>query len=193
LLTGLERETERFADLVAPGDVHQIHLGGGSPTFLTAAQLERLWATLVRRFRVAPAAKVAVEIDPRITSRVQLEVLNGLGFNRVSLGVQDFDPRVQQAVNRVQPADLVDRAVSWCRELGFDSVNFDLIYGLPYQTAESMEATLDRVVALAPDGIAFYRLAVIPENADLGTAPERVDRKALWRQIGALIQRPKGC
>jgi oxygen-independent coproporphyrinogen-3 oxidase len=162
-LAGLEEECERFAAIAGPGEVHQLHLGGGSPTFLSAGQLERLWSILTRRFALAAGAEVALEIDPRITSRGQLQTLRGLGFNRVSLGVQDFDLRVQQAVNRVQPFALVEQSVGWCRELGFDSVNFDLIYGLPFQTIDSMTATLRQVVALAPDRIAFYRLAVIPE------------------------------
>jgi oxygen-independent coproporphyrinogen-3 oxidase len=163
LLSGLDREADRFAELVGPTRVHQVHLGGGSPTFLTAEQLQRLWTILSRHFAVAPGAEVAVEIDPRITSLEQLQTLRGLGFNRVSVGVQDFAPNVQLAVNRVQPFEMVARAVEWCRELGFPSVNFDLIYGLPHQTLETMAETLDRVVELAPDRIAFYRLAVIPE------------------------------
>jgi oxygen-independent coproporphyrinogen-3 oxidase len=140
-----------------------VHLGGGSPTFLTAAQLERLWGILGRHFFPSPDAEVAVEIDPRITGWEQLRVLRGLGFNRVSVGVQDFAERVQRAVNRVQPFERVREVVGWCRELGFASVNFDLIYGLPFQTAESMADTLDKTLALAPDRIAFYRLAVIPD------------------------------
>jgi oxygen-independent coproporphyrinogen-3 oxidase len=163
LLDGLDLEARRFADLVGPGEVRQVHLGGGSPTFLSPAQLARLWAFLARRFTVAAGAEVAVEIDPRITTREQLQTLRGLGFNRVSLGVQDFAPQVQRAVNRVQPLDVVAQAVAWCRELGFASVNFDLIYGLPFQTLDSMADTLEKTIALGPDRIAFYRLAVIPE------------------------------
>jgi oxygen-independent coproporphyrinogen III oxidase len=163
LLDGLDREARRFAVLVGPGEVRQVHLGGGSPTFLTSAQLGELWGLLARRFTIAPDAEVAVEIDPRITTREQLQSLRGLGFNRVSLGVQDFAPKVQRAVNRVQPLDVVAQAVAWCRELGFASVNFDLIYGLPFQTLASMADTLEKTIALGPDRIAFYRLAVIPE------------------------------
>ncbi len=163
LLAGLEVEVARVAALVGPGDVRQVHLGGGSPTFLTPGQLRRLWTTLTRPFALAPDAEVAVEIDPRITTREQLQVLRELGFNRISLGVQDFDPAVQKAVNRIQPFEVVEQAVAWCRELGFGSVNFDLIYGLPFQTPATMAATLERTLELAPDRIAFYRLAVIPE------------------------------
>ncbi len=162
LLAGLEVEAGRFGALLrAP--VRQVHLGGGSPTFLAPEGLRRLWAALAGRFAVAPNAESAAEIDPRVTTREHLETLRELGFNRVSLGVQDFDPRVQKAVNREQPFELVERTVRWCRELGFASVNFDLIYALPFQTLEGMAETLDKTLALAPDRIAFYRLAVIPE------------------------------
>jgi oxygen-independent coproporphyrinogen-3 oxidase len=163
-LDGLEREADRLAAILGSGEVHQVHLGGGSPTFLHPAQLERLWHILVSRFHLAvPVPEVAIEIDPRITSREQLQLLRTLGFNRISLGIQDFDPGVQQAVNRRQSFALVAEVVAWCRELGFASVNFDLIYGLPFQTLWSMDKTLDQTLALAPDRVAFYRLAVIPE------------------------------
>ncbi|MFO0969845.1 MAG: oxygen-independent coproporphyrinogen III oxidase [Gemmataceae bacterium] len=163
LLDGIEKEANRLAQILGPGEVHQVHLGGGSPTFLHAEQLERLWQTLTKRFALAPTAEIAVEIDPRITTREQLTTLRGLGFNRISLGVQDFATAVQRAVNRIQPVETVARVVSWCRELGFASVNFDLIYGLPFQTMDTMADTLEKTIALAPDRIAFFRLAVIPE------------------------------
>lgn len=162
-LEGIAAEAERLATLVGPGIAHQIHLGGGSPTFLSAEQLEKLWTILTSRFHIAGNAEVAIEIDPRITTRRQLETLAGLGFNRVSLGIQDFDLRVQQAVNRHQPFELVEQTVALCREIGFASVNFDLIYGLPFQTLATMDETLDKTLRLRPDRIAFYRLAVIPE------------------------------
>jgi oxygen-independent coproporphyrinogen-3 oxidase len=123
----------------------------------------RLWGALAGRFAIAAGAEIAAEIDPRVTTRAHLEALRGLGFNRVSLGIQDFDPRVQKAVNREQPFELVERVVRWCRELGFASINFDLIYALPFQTLEGMADTLEKTLALAPDRVAFYRLAVIPE------------------------------
>jgi oxygen-independent coproporphyrinogen-3 oxidase len=114
-------------------------------------------------FFIAPQAEIAFEIDPRLTTLEHLQTLRGLGFNRVSLGIQDFDPAVQKAVNRIQPYDLVERVVGWCRSLGFHSINFDLIYGLPFQTVAGMADTLDKTLALGPDRVAFYRLAVIPE------------------------------
>jgi oxygen-independent coproporphyrinogen-3 oxidase len=162
-LRALDAEAGRFAELAGPGPVRQVHLGGGSPTFLSLGQLERLWGALSRHFEIAPDAEAAVELDPRGTTREHLQALRELGFNRISLGVQDFAPEVQRAVNRVQPFETVERVVGWCRGLGFASVNFDLIYGLPFQTAASMADTLDKALALKPDRVAFYRLAVIPE------------------------------
>jgi oxygen-independent coproporphyrinogen-3 oxidase len=162
-LSALESEVDRFIDVLGPGDVRQVHLGGGSPTFLNPSQLERLWRILAKRFAIAAEAEIAIEIDPRITTLDQLQSLRGLGFNRVSLGVQDFAPQVQRAVNRQQSFELVERVVNWCRELGFASVNFDLIYGLPFQNLNAMSETLDKTLRLSPDRVAFYRLAVIPE------------------------------
>jgi oxygen-independent coproporphyrinogen-3 oxidase len=156
-------EAGRFANALGSGTVRQIHLGGGSPTFLRPDQLERLYEILDRSFSIHPAAERAVEIDPRITTAEQFQTLRDLGFNRISLGVQDFDLRVQRAVNRLQSLDMVRDAVELCRRLGFESINFDLIYGLPFQTLETMEETLEKTIALSPDRIAFYRLAVIPE------------------------------
>jgi oxygen-independent coproporphyrinogen-3 oxidase len=163
LLEGIRTEAGRLADLVEKGEVHQVHLGGGSPTFLSPGQLRSLWDILSRHFSIANHAEIAVEVDPRVTTFEHLQTLHDLGFNRVSLGIQDFDPLVQRAVNRLQPYEQVDRTVGWCRALGYASINFDLIYGLPFQTPRSMADTLEKTVRLAPDRIAFYRLAVIPE------------------------------
>ncbi|MBI1832619.1 MAG: oxygen-independent coproporphyrinogen III oxidase [Planctomycetes bacterium] len=162
-LVGLETEAARLGEIVGMSPVDQVHLGGGSPTFLRPEQLRRLWQTLTAHFTIAPNAEIAVEIDPRIPTFEHLSALRELGFNRVSLGIQDFTATVQRAVNRMQSVETVERVVSWCRELGFASINFDLIYGLPFQTLESMGETLEQTIALAPDRIAFYRLAVIPE------------------------------
>jgi oxygen-independent coproporphyrinogen-3 oxidase len=162
-LAALEVEATRFAAEVGEGQVHQVHLGGGSPTFLRPADLQRLGEILRGRFAIAAGAEVAAEVDPRLTTREHLQALRDLGCNRISLGIQDFAPAVQRAVNRLQPFALVEEFVGWCRALGFASLNFDLIYGLPFQTVQSMADTLEKTVALAPDRIAFYRLAVIPE------------------------------
>lgn len=162
-LDGLERESAHFSSLVGRGPLQQIHLGGGSPTFLHEGQLRHLFSIVNRNFDIDAGAEVAVEVDPRITTLEQLQVLREAGCNRISLGVQDFDPDVQHAVNRLQPFEQVERLVGWCRALGFASVNFDLIYGLPRQTTATMAATLEQTLRLRPDRIAFYRMAVIPD------------------------------
>ena len=164
-LDALESEARRLAGDAGGGDrwVHQIHLGGGTPSYLTCHQLERLVGILQQNFRIAPDGEFSVEIDARSVSLEQLATLRGLGCNRVSLGIQDFDPRVQRAVNRLQSFEVVKRVVDGCRALGIASLNFDLIYGLPFQTLNSMEDTLEKTLALGPDRVAFYRLAVIPE------------------------------
>jgi oxygen-independent coproporphyrinogen-3 oxidase len=162
-LEGLEIEADRFARIYGATPVRQVHWGGGSPTFLTPVQVARLWNILEDRFSIDRDAEIAVEVDPRVTTWDHLCTLRGLGFNRISLGIQDFDPKVQRAVNRQQPFEMVEQTVSWCRTLGFASINFDLIYGLPFQTLETMADTLDKTLSLGPDRIAFYRLAVIPE------------------------------
>lgn len=163
LLEGFRIEAERISALAGAAEVKAMHWGGGSPTFLEAKSLETLFNLFHSRFRFAPDAEIAIEIDPRITSLQQLETLKRLGFNRISLGVQDFDPNVQAAVNRIQPYEVVERVVNECRSLGFKSINFDLIYGLPFQDLKSLADTLEKTIRLAPDRIAFYRLAVIPE------------------------------
>src|SRR5262245_30930723 len=132
-------EVERVAKLVGGGrTVQQVHLGGGTPTFLSSVQLVELSQLLRREFTIAPDAELSIEVDPRVTPVGQLATLRAVGFNRVSLGVQDFEPCVQVAVNRVQPAELVAEFTDACRRLGFHSINFDLIYGMPFQTPESV-------------------------------------------------------
>jgi oxygen-independent coproporphyrinogen-3 oxidase len=144
--------------------VSQLHLGGGSPTFLSDAELVQLMAMLRRNFRFAPGGEYSIEIDPRTVTRDRLVVLAEQGFNRLSFGVQDFEPAVQKAVHRIQPAEQVFDLVAASRELGFESVNVDLIYGLPMQTPETFERTLAQVVTLRPDRIALYAYAHLPER-----------------------------
>jgi oxygen-independent coproporphyrinogen-3 oxidase len=162
-LAGLQSEAARLSRFIGSRPVEQLHLGGGTPTFLTPEQLDRLMSVLSESFSIADHAEKAVELDPRVTTAEHLQTLRRLGFSRVSVGVQDLSPYVQQAVHRVQPFEVVERCVEQARRLGFASVNFDLIYGLPFQTIESMSDTLQKTLRLAPDRIAFYRLAVIPE------------------------------
>jgi oxygen-independent coproporphyrinogen-3 oxidase len=140
----------------------QLHWGGGTPTYLSEEQMERLFHFLTDRFKLAPGAEVAIEVDPRVTTPAQIELLHKLGFNRISLGVQDFDPQVQETIHRIQPLEMTSQTVEQCRTLGFEGINFDLIYGLPHQTVASFEKTLDDVIVLSPDRIALYNYAYVP-------------------------------
>jgi len=144
--------------------LRQIHWGGGTPTYLPDDYLERIHHTITEVFTIAPDAEIAMEIDPRTVTRDTLAHLRRLGFNRVSLGVQDFDLTVQEHVHRVQSFDLVRETVEHCREVGIESVNFDLIYGMPYQTPDTIRDTIEKTVEISPDRIAYYHYAQIPEK-----------------------------
>ena len=158
-------EIERLAEKVGSDrPLRQIHWGGGTPTYLEDDQIERIHRTIERAFRIEPDAEVAMEIDPRTVSPAKLKRLKDLGFNRVSFGVQDFNERVQTHVRRVQPFEMVRDTVQACRECGFTSVNFDLIYGLPYQTVETIRETVEQSISLSPDRVAYYHYAQIPEK-----------------------------
>ncbi|MCP3057915.1 oxygen-independent coproporphyrinogen III oxidase [Myxococcus sp. K38C18041901] len=141
----------------------QIHWGGGTPTFLTEAQLERLWTELMRRFTLLPDAEVAIEVHPSVTTTGQVSLLRQLGFNRLSMGLQDFDPRVQEVTHRLQTPERTRALLDHARELGFTGVNFDLIYGLPYQEPERWARTLETVLAMRPDRLAVYSFAFMPD------------------------------
>jgi oxygen-independent coproporphyrinogen-3 oxidase len=142
--------------------VSQLHWGGGTPTFLDEKQLTRCHGIIARHFELAKDAEQAVEIDPAITTHSQIETLAKLGFNRISMGVQDFDARVQEVVGRIQgikeTADLVQAA----RDHGFHGVNLDLIYGLPYQSPETWNRTLDEILRIHPDRMAVFGFAYVP-------------------------------
>ena len=161
----LQREIAMAAALFdSDRDVVQAHFGGGTPNFLSPAQLGDVLDALRRHFRFAqsPDRDLSIELDPRFIVPDDIAVLADLGFNRASFGVQDFDPVVQVAVNRVQSVDETDAAVEACRAVGFRSVNIDLIYGLPFQTTEGFGRTLDQVVAMRPDRLAVYSYAHLP-------------------------------
>lgn len=164
-LAYLKREITLQATLLGAGnDLAQLHFGGGTPTYLSDAQLADLMAHVRRCFHFAPEnmGEYSIEIDPRTVSRERIENLRALGFNRISIGVQDFDPDVQAAVNRRQDeADTVN-VIAAAREAGFRSISVDLIYGLPAQTLTTMETTLAKVVAANPDRIALYHYAHLP-------------------------------
>jgi oxygen-independent coproporphyrinogen-3 oxidase len=159
----LRQEIDRVADLLAPGrPVHQLQWGGGTPNYLADELIEQLVRTITRRFSLADDAEIGLEIDPRDTRPGQVTWLRGLGFNRLSLGVQDFDPKVQQAVNRIQPEALTRRVIEEARSAGYHSLNVDVIYGLPYQTAESFGRTLDVLIDIGPDRLAVFNYAHVP-------------------------------
>ncbi len=163
-LDTLEQELDLLAAALGPRrTLNQLHWGGGTPTYLTPAQCERLVSAITSRFALTANAEVAIEVDPCVTTPEHLETLARLGFNRISLGLQDLDPRVQAAVERVQPMELTRRTVEGARALGFGSVNIDLIYGLPYQTESTFRDTVRRVVEeLAPDRVACFSYAHVP-------------------------------
>ena len=158
---------EREMDLLAPHlngkqPLAQLHFGGGTPTFLSDGQLNRVFAMIHRHFNLLPDGEYSIEIDPRKVSRETVLHLGRLGFNRMSVGIQDFDPKVQQAVNRIQTVEETRTVIDAAREAGFKSVSVDLIYGLPHQTAESIKTTIDTVLSLDPDRLALYHYAHLP-------------------------------
>lgn len=167
--------------------VRQIHLGGGTPTFLSAGQLRRLMEGVLAKVTKDPQHfEAALEVDPRRTTRDQLEVLYELGFRRISLGVQDFDGEVQRLVNRVQPFEMTRAMTEMAREIGYESVNFDLIYGLPKQSLEIFKDSIRKTAELRPDRIALYSFALVPwikpqqrlfKDEDL---PMGADKRALY-------------
>jgi oxygen-independent coproporphyrinogen-3 oxidase len=183
-LTLLDKEIDlHVAELGRGQAVSQLHLGGGSPTFLDDGELADLMASLQRAFKLTPKAEVSIEVDPRTASTERLRNLAAMGFNRISFGVQDFDPDVQQAVHRVQSYESVHALVAEARALRFESINADLIYGLPKQTPDSFHRTIEQVAALRPSRIALYAYAHLPhrfkpqrriEPADLPSGEQRI-------------------
>lgn len=164
-LERLFAEIDRVAPLLGERrTVAQFHLGGGTPTYYDGDTLATLMRRFQRHFQLLPGAEVALEVDPRVTSREHLEKLAALGFNRLSLGVQDFDPDVQASIGRVQSVEGTAELMDVARTLGFRSINLDLIYGLPYQTPASLARTMDQVIALRPDRLAVYSFAFLPKS-----------------------------
>jgi oxygen-independent coproporphyrinogen III oxidase len=143
-------------------EINELHLGGGSPTYLSEYNLEQLISKILEKINVAKQKSFAIEVDPRRTRKTQLEVLRKYGFERISLGVQDFNPEVQRLINRDQPYEKTEFVTKTARDLGYNSVNFDLIYGLPRQTLSTMKYTIDKTLDLLPDRIAFYSYAHVP-------------------------------
>ena len=173
----LQREIDLHTAHCGVGQmVSQIHFGGGTPTFLSDAGLRDLMGMLRSSFTLVPGGEYSIEVDPRTVDADRLALLAELGFNRLSFGVQDFDPEVQKAVHRIQPAEQVFSLVESARSIGFDSVNVDLIYGLPKQTPESFDRTLAQVAELRPDRIALYAYAHLPERF-------KAQRRIVWADL----------
>jgi oxygen-independent coproporphyrinogen-3 oxidase len=175
-----------FLPQVANKPLRQIHLGGGTPTFLSSQHLRQLMEGIYRDVRIEQQFEASIEVDPRRTSVEQLKTLYDLGFTRVSMGVQDFDPEVQRLVNRIQPFEVTRDLTQAARDMGYKSVNFDLIYGLPKQNLQSFQSSIEKTIQLRPDRIALYSLAVVPwikpqqrlfKDEDL---PQGVDKRALF-------------
>jgi oxygen-independent coproporphyrinogen-3 oxidase len=163
-LERLKKEVDLYVERVGTGRrVVQMHLGGGTPTYFTPGQLTELMDHVRSRFSLEPLhEEISIETDPCVTTREHLVALREAGFTRISMGLQDLEPKVQETVHRVQPEELTDRYYGWCRELGFTSVNIDLIYGLPYQSEETFRHTVDRVLRWRPDRVAVFNYAHVP-------------------------------
>lgn len=184
------RLTARLMDPQRP--VSQIHFGGGTPTFFPPDELRRLGALIHEHFLVTPDCEFSVEVDPRRLTREHVQALQDIGANRASLGIQDTNPAVQLAVHRIQPQALNQQAFAWLREAGFGSINVDLIYGLPLQTADSFARTIDDVLTLDPDRLSVFGYAHVPwikpaqkifeKNHDLPSAEDRLAMFAVARQ-----------
>jgi len=186
-LEKLEWEIDRLAGILDPArSVVQFHWGGGTPTYLDASQLEQLFGFTRDRFQFASDSEIGVEIDPRVTNETQLNTLRRLGFNRISMGIQDFNPVVQQTVRRIQPYEQTKAVFDQCRSLAFESVNIDLIYGLPHQTPESFLDSVDKVIGLGPDRVAMFSYAHVPwmkkqQGAIAKYIPQGMDKFQIFR------------
>ena len=159
----LRKEIDRVAPMIAPSrPVVQVHWGGGTPTHLLPDQIREMGEYIRRSFRVESGAEMSVEIDPRELTRDHIVALRDAGFNRMSMGVQDFDDRVQESVNRIQSEAITRAVYDWARELGFTSINLDLIYGLPFQSIASFESTVRKIIEFSPERIAVFNYAHVP-------------------------------
>ncbi len=186
-LSVLKQEMERVSQSVSKNrEVVQFHWGGGTPTYLTPEQIEDLFGAVRARFTFAADAEIGIEVDPRVTSREHLETLRRLGFNRLSMGIQDFHAEVQKAIHRIQPFELTRDLLFAARELGFDSINVDLIYGLPYQSPERFAHTVDQILQLVPDRVALFSYAHVPwlkkqQGSFAGHLPEGMQKFEIFR------------
>jgi oxygen-independent coproporphyrinogen-3 oxidase len=183
----LKKEIDHIASRVSRDrQVVQFHWGGGTPTYLSPDQIEDLFVYTRERFNFAPDAEIGIEVDPRVTSRAHMEIVRKMGFNRLSMGIQDFKEDVQEAIHRIQPYEGTRDLIANARELGFDSINVDLIYGLPYQTADSFAHTVEQIVGLSPDRVAMFSYAHVPwlkkqQGSFVGHLPEGMKKFGIFR------------
>ena len=192
-MTTLKKEWELYLELMREAPViRELHLGGGTPTFFSPDNLEKLLTHLFTNSKIHPQHEFSIEGHPNNTTKEHLQRLYALGFRRVSYGVQDHDPKVQRIINRIQPIENVQRATDTAREIGFHSVNFDLIYGLPLQTTTSLTKTILQCIEMKPDRIAFYSYAHVPwtsrgqrlfDEKDLPSTDDKMKLYQLGKQL----------
>ncbi len=165
-VTNLIKEIKLVGEKIKAKTLRQIHWGGGTPTFLTMAQMTAIMTAIREVFDIPnePSTEISIEVDPRALNIEDIKVLAELGFNRMSMGVQDFDPQVQKSVNRVQSFEMTRDMVFEARKYGFESINLDLIYGLPLQTKETFKETLNKVIEISPDRISVFNYAHLPHR-----------------------------
>ncbi len=196
-LDHLYKEMDLYKNLIDVNNrkVVQLHWGGGTPNYLSDEETVELFQEIKKRFNFDENAEISIEIDPRHVDRNRIFLLKEIGFNRASFGIQDFNPKVQEAVNRIQPEEMIFNVMRWFREAGFESVNIDLIYGLPYQTIETFSETVDKTIKLNPDRIAVFNFAYVPwlkrlqRNIDEKTLPTPEEKlKILQMTINKLTK-----
>lgn len=193
----LKKEIDLLTPLISKNrKVEQMHWGGGTPTYLTPSEIRDIGGYIKERFDFADDIEASVEIDPRGLTREHMVALREVGFNRTSFGVQDFNLKVQEAINRIQSEELTRQTVQWARELGFQSINLDLIYGLPHQTLETFAETVDKIIDISPDRIAVFNYAHVPwlkkhqvliKEEDLPSSDERLQilKMTIEKLVGA--------
>lgn len=187
-IDALRKEVEMIASRIGGSrQIEQLHFGGGTPTFLSNDELRELTAILTTHFPMVPKGEYSIEVDPRSTPPEKVATLGELGFNRISVGVQDFDPEVQRAVNRIQSFEMTKATIDAAREAGFKSVNLDLIYGLPKQSRATFARTLDQVLSLQPDRIALYHYAHLPERFKPQRRIETGDLPSPQEKMGIML------
>ncbi|VXD17719.1 Oxygen-independent coproporphyrinogen-III oxidase [Planktothrix serta PCC 8927] len=184
----LSKEIELTSEFIdTRRKVTQLHWGGGTPNYLSLELVDSLWKNINKHFTFDEKAEISIEINPRYVDKNYIFFLKEMGFNRISFGIQDFNPLVQEAVNRVQPEELLFNAMGWIREAGFESVNVDLIYGLPFQTLYTFKETIQKTIAIDPDRIAIFNFAYVPwmkpvqKNISQSALPQPHEKLEIWQ------------